>query len=208
MRRFQGSGRRFAVIAVAVLATAPVVLIAPAADAFPKGDSVIGFAYKIKATTIIKKLNQTITPPPGTFKGEIDIDKQRLQGSIKLPKVSFTLKLANVVPLVTATAQIVQAKPVTGTINLTTLKTTATSVFNLRILSATATGLPVNLVGNSCTTATPIKVTMSGKANLAGASKFAGTFTIPQFKTCGLATAALNQLIPGPGNTFSAVATP
>ena len=208
MRTLQGSRRRFAGIALAVAACIPAVVIAPAADAFPKGDTIIGFAYKIRATTTIKKLNQTITPPVGTFKGEIDIEQQRLQGSIKLPKVSFTMKLANVVPLVTATAQIVQAKPVTGTINLSTLKATATSVFNLRILSATATGVPVNLVGNSCTTATPIKVTMSGKANLAGPSKFAGTFTIPQFKTCGLATAALNQLIPGPGNTFSAVATP
>ena len=163
----------------------------------------IAFAYKIRASTHIKKLNQTITPPVGTFKGEIDIEQQRLQGSIKLPPVSFTMKLAGVLPLVTATARIVQAKPVTGTINLSTLKAKATSTFNLLITSATATGVPVNLVGNTCTTATPIVVTMSGKANLVGPSKFAGTFTIPQFKTCGLATVALNQLIPGPGNTFT-----
>jgi hypothetical protein len=49
---------------------------------------------------------------------------------------------------------------------------------------------------------------MKGIAHLDKPSTFTGTFTIPKFKTCGLATAALNQLIPGPGNTFSATSTP
>ena len=170
MRRVQGTKRRVvAGIALMLLAAAPLVAIAPPAEAFPKGDSVIGFAYKIRATTHIKKLNQTISPPPGTFKGQIDIELQRLQGSITLPPATFTLQQAGL-PL--------------------------------------ATGMPVNLVGNSCTTATPVSVTMTGIASLTKASKFSGTFTIPNFKNCGLATAALNQLIPGPGNTFTANATP
>jgi hypothetical protein len=208
MRNFHGTQRRLAGIALALIAAAPVAVIAQPAHAFPKGDSVLGFAYKIRATTHVKKLNQTISPPPGTFKGQIDLDQERLTGSINLPPATFTMKLANTVPLLTATARIVQAKPVTGTINLSTLRVKATSTFNLRIVSAYATGVPVNLVGNSCTTATPISVTMSGVASLTAASKFSGTFTIPPFKTCGVATTALNQLIPGPGNTFSAVATP
>ena len=32
--------------------------------------------------------------------------------------------------------------------------------------------------------------------------------TLPNFKTCGLATTALNLVLPGPGNTFTAAATP
>lgn len=124
-----------------------------------------------------------------------------------MPPAKLTLQLAGVVPLVTATAQIVQAKPITGTIKLPSFKVTATATFNLEIVSAYATGIPVNLVGNSCTTATPISVTMSGIAHLGGKSTFAGTFAIPNFKTCGAATTGLNLLIPGPGNTFSATAT-
>ena len=128
-----------------------------------KKDAFLAFSYKIKATTHIKKLNQTITPPQGTFKGKIDLTTKKLSGSINLPPATFTSTLAGVVPL-TATARIVQAKPVTGTINLNTFRVTATSTFNLVIVSLYAAGVPVNLVGNSCTTATPVSVTMSGIA--------------------------------------------
>ena len=67
---------------------------------------------------------------------------------------------------------------------------------------------PVNLAGNSCATASPISVTMSGKASLSGPSTFSGGFTMPKFTKCGLVTVVINQEIPGPGNTFSATATP
>jgi hypothetical protein len=49
---------------------------------------------------------------------------------------------------------------------------------------------------------------MSGKASFTGPSTFTGSYTIPQFANCSLATPVLNQLIPGPGNSFKAVATP
>jgi hypothetical protein len=217
------SMRRAVVVGVTVSALVlPAIGWAQPAQAFPKGDFVFAFNYKVTATTTIKKINQTISPPPGTFKGGIDIDKGGvLSGSITLPPTSFTYAPGNLLPLVTATAQIVQAKPVTGKVNLSNFAVTATSTFNLKILSLVAAtpsvpgvgALPVplpavNLVGKKCTTATPIVVTMKGIAHLDKASTFAGTFTIPKFKTCGAATAVLNQLIPGPGNTFSAKATP
>jgi hypothetical protein len=66
----------------------------------------------------------------------------------------------------------------------------------------------VNLVGKTCTTEKPIVVTMSGIADPSKPSTFKGTFAIPNFKTCGALTAVLNQLIPGPGNTFIATARP
>jgi hypothetical protein len=207
MRGVRVTHRRFVGIALAVMVIAPVAAIAQPAVAFPKGDSVILFAYKIRVSTHIKKLNQTITPPQGTFNGQIDLTQGRLAGSIALPPATFTMKLAGAVSVLTATARIVPTKPVSGTIDLSNFRVKATSTFNLRIVSAYAAGVPVNLVGDSCTTATPVSVTMSGTASLGGSSKFAGTFTIPQLKSCGLATTALNQVIPGPGNTFSAIAT-
>jgi hypothetical protein len=202
----------------------PIVGSAQPAQAFPKGDFVFNFAYKVKASTTIKKLNQTISPPPGTFKGGIDIDKGGvLLGHIKLPPTTFTFSEAGL-PLAKATAQIVEAKPVTGKVNLSKFFVSATSTFNLKILSVVPAapslsaigGLPlpplpvppVNLVGKTCTTEKPIVVTMTGIAHLDKPSTFKGTFTIPKFKTCGALTAVLNQLIPGPGNTFAATATP
>jgi hypothetical protein len=211
-----------------LLAFSPVVLGAERAGAFPEGDSVISFNYNIVATTHIKKADQTITIGGGKFNGEVDFDKGQLAGHIKLPPVTFTFNEAGI-GLVTATAQIKETKPVSGKVNLKNFKVTATSTFNMLLLSMYAAtpkiptvilplplpiSLPplplpkVNLVGNNCTTSVPISVTMSGIAHLDSKSTFNGTFQIPDFKNCSLATTALNQLVPGPGNTFSATANP
>ena len=96
-------------------------------------------------------------------------------------------------------------------------KVTATSTFNLRIIDAHASpgvpGIgplpvpPVNLVGNKCTTEKPISVTMSGIANLAGTSTVHRIVHDPEVQDVRRAHAVLNQLIPGPGNTFTATAS-
>jgi hypothetical protein len=70
------------------------------------------------------------------------------------------------------------------------------------------TGTTVNLVGTTCMTSKPVSVTMSGPASLGAPSVFSGVYTIPPLQNCGLATTALNLVLPGPGNTFSASATP
>ena len=66
-------------------AFSPLVLGAQSASAFPKGDSVIGFDYKIDATTHIKKSDQTQTVKGGKFHGEVDFDKGLIAGKITLP---------------------------------------------------------------------------------------------------------------------------
>jgi hypothetical protein len=92
-------------------------------------------------------------------------------------------------------------------VNLAKATATATSVFNIQIVSITPAGLPfINLVGNSCVTSKPISVTISG--SLAAPITFSGVYTIPPLKNCGAATPALNQVVPGPGNVFTAAATP
>jgi hypothetical protein len=173
--------------------------------------TLIPFSYKIDATTTLKKLNQTVTVPTGTFTGSINVELETLTGTIKLPPAKIKMKLAGIVPLVTATVKINQTKPVTGTIDLETsypYQVVATATFNIRIVTAYAGTVPVNLVGDTCMTSTPVSVTMSGGARFGQASTFSGTYTIPPLKTCGALTLALNQVIPGPGNTFTAVATP
>jgi hypothetical protein len=218
--------RAVAVVSGLALLTSLLVVAQPASAAkkkttkfgFPISHTVFGFNYKVIASTHIKKLDQTITTPPGgKFDGEVDFDTQQLRGSIKLPPVTFTFSQAGI-PLATATAQIVQAKPITGKINLNNFKVTTTSTFNMRIVSAYAAtpsipGVPlplppVNLVGDQCTTERPIVVTMSGIAKIGQKSTFSGSFTIPNFKTCSVMTPVLNQLVPGPDNSFTATAKP
>jgi hypothetical protein len=200
-------------------ALAPVVLFAQPASAFPAGDPVYNFKYKVVATTFIKRANLTLTTPPGVFKGGIDLATGALKGSITLPPVTFTQSESGV-GLVTATSATVPTKPVTGHVNLGTFQVKTTASFNIHIVTMYPTdtgpgpGLPLpiptstNLVGPYCQTVAPITVTMSGKASLGSPSTFKGVFSIPDFQNCQAMTNVINQQIPGPGNTFSATASP
>ena len=188
-------------VAAALLVAATVSSAAAADPTFP-------FDWKIDASTHLKKLHQTVNVPTGRFVGTVDLATGALTGHISLPPATSTIGLAGI-GLATATFQISEVEPVHGHIDFTTLQATATSVFDIRIVRASPALLPfLNLVGNSCTTSTPVTVTMSGAASLTAASTFSGTYTIPKLAHCGLATTALNLVVPGPGNTFTAVATP
>jgi hypothetical protein len=197
---------------VFAVALFPIALDAHASAAFPAGDPVIAFHYAVDAVTHVKKFDQTIEVTGGTFVGGIDLETADLEGVLSLPTTEFTFTLAGI-GLVTATAQIVPTQPVTGRVDfshLPKIALTATAVFNIRIINAHATGTNLNLVGDSCTTASPVTVTISANANLDGPTTMAGEFTLPPFQDCGglVTTTALTLAISGPGNTFTATATP
>ena len=171
-------------------------------------DVLFPFNWDVDASTHLKKLNQDVVVPTGNFNGSVDLTTGVLSGNITLPPAQVTLNLAGF-GLVTANMQIVASQPVTGVLDPATFQVTATAVFDIRIPSAYPTLTPtLNVVGDSCTTSQPVSVTMQGIANLTGASTFAGTYTIPPLTSCGLATTALNLVVPGPGNTFSATVQP
>jgi hypothetical protein len=219
--------RRLTGMILVATALAPATLLATPASAFPKGDPVYTFKYKIVATTHIKRSDTTMTTPPGVFKGGIDLANGQLKGTIALPDVVSSQSLAGPLSL-TVTTSVVSTKPVTGHVNIGTLKVTSTSTFNIHIKSmyvnqpslpvALPIGLPVplplpplpqvNLVGDGCTTSSPISVTMSGKASFDKPSTFKGVFSIPDFTNCGAMTEVINQQIPGPDNAFQATASP
>jgi hypothetical protein len=91
-------------------------------------------------------------------------------------------------------------------VTLPSLPTTLPSL-PVTLPSLPTTVPPVNMVGTSCFTA-PITMILQGITNAGTLSKLTGTFTIPDFTACGALTTLLNTLLPGPGNTFSATATP
>jgi hypothetical protein len=208
-------GRRLAAFVIAVSGVAAVAIgTQPAAG---DASNYVRFKYNVDATTHMKTLDQTIVLKGGKFNGYIDFTLAGaesvlpLKGSITLPPATFTYHAAGIVPLITATARIVPTKPVTGSLDLLNgLTVTATATFNIRIVDAHIQGTTTNLVGSTCMTATPVSVTMSGPGSLGTEpSVFSGSFTMPGFKGCGLGTTtALSVALAGPGNTFTAVATP
>ena len=171
--------------------------------------NIYAFNYNVDASTHLKTLNETIDVPGGKFYGTIDFGSDYLKGQIRLPQTTFTYSAAGILPLLTATAKISPVKAVTGTVDLSSLTVTATATIWIRILDAHVNGTTTNLVGTTCMTAAPIVVTMSGPVSLGSASTFSGDFTMPKFKGCGaVQTQALDVALSGPGNTFSATATP
>jgi hypothetical protein len=197
--------RHAAALLIVPAVLAGLVLAAPTAGA---ANPTFPFDWNIKASTHLQKLDQTVSVPKGSFKGQVDLVTGKLTGSISLPPASTTMQVAGV-GLATATFKIAPVKPVTGTVNFATFQAKATSVFDIKVTKVAPALTPsVNLVGNTCKTSTPVKVTMSGKASLTASSTFKGTYTIPPLASCGLLTTVLNQLVPGPGNTFTAVASP
>jgi hypothetical protein len=170
-------------------------------------DNTFPIKATVNAKTTIKKLNQTVVIPQGTFVGSIDTTKGRISGKLKLPAASSTVMLAGI-GLAKATFSMVPTKQVSGTIDFSTLDVHATSTFNILVTSVKPLGTSLNVVGSSCKTSTPVSLKFSGVISPISGGTFSGTYTIPSLANCGLSTIALNELLAGPGNTFTAQMIP
>ena len=145
--------------------------------------------------------------PEGTFVGSIDLATGALTGNLSLPPAQTTISVVGQ-PAVTATFSVTEVGPITGQVDLQTFQVTTSATFEIHITRVTSLGLPVNLVGSSCETSTPVTVDFSGVASLTSSSTFSSTYTIPPLANCGLTTPLLNLIVPGPGNTFTATFSP
>jgi hypothetical protein len=192
-------------VAVGLMAATAVgsVATAPAATSDPD----LPINWTVDATTHIAGLNQDTTITGGTIVGSVDLATGEIVVDLTLPDASSDVKLFGI-PLATATFRVQPTGPATGHVDLSTLTVTITNSFNIKIPSLKPKLFPINLVGNNCGTAEPISLEMSGPVDLVNGTTLSGEFTIPKFSNCGLATFALNLLVPGDGNTFTATAKP
>lgn len=190
-------------LATVLLAAAAVFGTAGAASA----DPILPINMNVNATTTIKSLGQTINISGGTFAGQVDLGNGSLTGDMNLPPASTDISLG-AIRLLDTTFAMQQTQPVTGHVDLATLQVSATAQFNIRLSQLQAFGVPINLVGTKCVTASPITLNMSGTLDLTNGTTFSGTYTIPKFKDCGLLlTPIINLIIPSSGNMFSASLT-
>jgi hypothetical protein len=171
-------------------------------------DPILPIDWNIDATTTLAGLGITQTVTGGSFTASADLGNGTVSGNLNLPPADISVKILGI-NLADVGFAITPVGPTTGTFDLSTLTVSMTSSFNIKIPHLNPLGLDfLNLVGSRCQTATPITLTMSGPVDLVNGSTFTGEFTIPKFKDCGLLTFALNLIIPGDGNTFTATATP
>ncbi len=187
-----------AAAAVAGIALATPALASPAAPS----DTTVSVSYPVTGSTFIKAIGSTIDLGPGTLSTTADLTTSTLTGTLTLPPATGSFRELGLVP-VTATTQMIQDGTATGTVNFTSNAVTTTAKDTIQLISLKVAGLPIP-VGRSCETS-PATITVSSQAgfNVLNGGTLSGTYTIPPFAHCGLATLLINLTLPGPGNTIS-----
>jgi hypothetical protein len=187
-----------AFMGLAALSMASVTL-APSASADPD----LPLDLPSTATIHLKKLGLD-TEGTGRFVGSVDLATGELTGNLTMNATETNVDLLGI-RAATIGVEVAPAQPIAGTINLQTFAVQATASFNIKVLYVRPLGIKwLNLVGNRCTTKTPVSIVVSGVANPANfAVTLSGEFEIPKFKDCGLTTPILDLLVSGPGNTFT-----
>lgn len=192
-RAVAAGGVTLGVFAGAV-ATAPTA----EAQAFP-------LDFDVTATVHIASLDIENTVEGGTLVGEVDLATGELVAELDLPASETELDLVGL-PLAKAGFATEPTGPTTGTVNLDELTVETSTELNILLTHLRPTLLPfLNLVGDRCQTREPITIATSGEFALGDSFEISAEFTIPKFENCGLVTPILNVLIPGDGNTFTAV---
>jgi hypothetical protein len=205
MNRFTGKSRplRRMTLAGAGLLAVSAMIAGVAAASPAAADTKIKATYKVTGSTVIKSENATVKLGPGKLASTVDFTTGKLTAKLTLPHATASFKQDGLIP-VTAVTAFIQDGLTTGTINLGTGAVKSTSRVTLQIVSLSVAGVPVP-VGSSCESASPASITLKSLKgfNPLKGGKLAGTYTIPQFANCGLATPLLNATVPGPGNTIS-----
>ncbi len=187
-----------AAAAVAGIALATPALASPAAPS----DTTVSVSYPVTGSTFIKAIGSTIDLGPGTLSTTADLTTSTLTGTLTLPAATGSFKELGLVP-VTATTEMIQDGTATGTVDFSTNAVTTTATDTIRLTSLKVAGLPIP-VGPACQTS-PATISVSSQAgfNVLNGGTLSGSYTIPPFAHCGLATLLINLTLPGPGNTIS-----
>ena len=165
-------------------------------------DTTVSLTYPISGSTYINAIHTSIPLGPGTLAATADLNTAAVTGQVNLPPATGSFKELGLVP-VTATTAFVEQGQTTGTLE-SDGGITATSHISLKLTSLKVAGIPVP-IGNSCQTATPATITLTSESgfNALTGGTVTGTYTIPHFAHCLLATPLINLTLPGPDNTIS-----
>jgi len=189
----------------ALLAASMLLIAAPAASA---ADVILPFSnYKVGGSLTVKKLNQSITLPPGsTFNGWANLTQQTLIGNVFIPEFTSTIKVLGVPTNVTTKLE--QVQPAQGTVTVDSdftvhIRSTQTALLRIKKLRLGLLSVPT-----TCRTAEPIKLTLNYDGPLVYPLAFDGTTTIPHLTGCGLLGPTLGTLLSGPGNAYHVTLAP
>jgi hypothetical protein len=191
--------RKIAAMATTTAATAALVSVPGTAHAAP----FLNAAYPFTGTSHIAGVNDDLALGPGTLTARLDLATGAATASISLPPAPGEFNAIGFIP-VSVTTTFIEEGESTAIIDQATGATEARSRVNIKLSNLRIAGIPTP-VGSHCQTETPVELTLNSGADwgvLTGGS-FTGTYTIPDFEHCLLATPLINLLIPGPNNTIT-----
>lgn len=157
--------------------------------------------YGISGSSLLKA-PQAQVPLQGTAK--VDLTGTAVSAALALQPTHTAFSLFGFLPAA-ADVVLTPAGPTTGQIG-TGGVTTETKV-GVTLPSITAFGFPVG-GGPDCRTTAPAAVPLSATTfDPARGGVLRGTYTLPTFSGCGIATYAVNAAVSGPGNTIAVTLT-
>jgi hypothetical protein len=190
-------------MAAGIVALAAVFTVAATAVPASATASTIKATYPVTGSTFLNAPSASLPLGPGKLVAHVNASTGAVKATLTLPDATGSFKELGVIP-VTATAHFINNGPTTGTINLSTGAVTSTSHITMQLVSLSVAGIPIPL-GPSCETSTPavVQVTSQPGFNLLKGGNLEGTYTIPPFANCLLATPLINLTLTGPGNTIT-----
>ncbi|WP_206664196.1 hypothetical protein [Thermomonospora catenispora] len=190
--------RTAAAAAVGLAATAGVVAMSGTAHA-----ATLRVDYPVTGTTHLASVNSTMSLGPGVLKSELDLTTADLTADLELPPAHGEFKQFGVIPVSVTTTFIPEGKTV-GKIDQATGKVTSTSKVTLKLSNLKVAGIPTP-VGDKCKTKEPVTITVTSGDdwNVLTGGTLTGTYSIPKFEHCLLATPLINLIVPGGGNTIT-----
>jgi hypothetical protein len=186
-----------------LVALAAVFTVAATAVPASATASTIKATYPVTGSTFLNAPGATLPLGPGKLVAHVNASTGAVKATLTLPNATGSFEELGAIP-VTATAHFINDGPTTGTINLSTGAVTSTSHITMQLVSLSVAGIPIPL-GPSCETSTPavVQVTSQPGFNLLKGGNLEGTYTIPPFANCLLATPLINLTLTGPGNTIT-----
>jgi len=167
-------------------------------------DTTITATYPVSGSTYLRAVNSTLPLGPGTLTSTVDLTTSAVTAStLKLPPTTGSFTVFGFIP-VTATTALIQDGSAIGKVSLAASTVTVTAKVTIKLTSLKVAGISLP-IGRRCETATPASITVSSQPGFSvlGGGTVAGTYTIPRFSHCGVATFLINLTIPGAGNTIS-----
>ncbi|WP_433334129.1 hypothetical protein [Spirillospora sp. CA-294931] len=189
-----------------VTSAGAVVLIATAGLAGNAGtahaETTLKVNYPVTGTTFVKATDSTMELGPGTLKAALVLETGDLTASLELPQATSQFKQFGVIP-VSAKISFIEASPTTGRADPQTGAVKTTSKVTLKLSDLRVAGIWTP-VGSGCQTESPAVITVASGSDwtVLGGGTLSGTYTIPKFEHCLLATPLINITVPGEGNTI------